>query len=347
MDEPNDDQEPSETPTNGPERESENSQNPREIYSISQIMDNPQLFHLFMTEIDQRVSKRLDEKRQRKRTWFFRILGLSLTSMAIVATLLAAYGEDWFGITFHNIKSAIRGEAPPSVAYDIKVGTLNFDIMRKSQGEDFNDREEKATVERILRLFADAPGSEEVLNANRDKLKYAAETLMRRFLRTNRIELVAKIDDQAEKLLQDNDNVLQTMVGGLGRALLADPGAPRSWTDNDGTMKETYRLFRKYARKAEEKEELVAFVVVHELLLRYLEDLQPQDFKGLIKAVRELNENNAGRFKRIINGLVRESDGSDNRSSRTISDTVKKFICEYKGRIPFLSDIAKDLKLEC
>ena len=347
MDGPNDNQEPNETPTNRPERESENSQNPRETYSISQIIDNPQLFHLFMTEIDHRVSTRLDEEHQRNRTSLFRFLGLSLTSIAIVVSLLVAFGEGWFGITFHNIKSAIRGEASRSVGHDIKVGTLNFDIMRESQGEDFNDKEEKATVDRILQLFAEAPGSGEVLDANQDKLKYAAETMMRRLLQTNRTELVVEIDKKAEQLLQDNDDVLQTMVGGLGRALLADPGAPHSWTQNGGTMNETYRLFQKYARKAEEKEELVAFVVVHELLLRYREDLQPQDIKGLIEAARNLNENNAARFKGIINGLVRGSTGRDNRPSKTISDMVKKFICDYKGRIPSLSGLAEDLKLKC
>ena len=115
-----------------------------------------------------------------------------------------------------------------------------------------------------------------------------------------------------------------TMVQGQGARLLDAAGAPRSWLDAAGPMRETYDTYRQYANRISAvgyPEVYVAF----ELLLRYMEERPQRELAALFEDADNLNDQDTERFIRFM--ILMAEDPRQRLSERT-----REFICEFRSR---------------
>ena len=83
------------------------------------------------------------------------------------------------------------------------------------------------------------------------KLVFAIDTAVKNFAAANRLDLVARLEGIAPDLFLNSATVIQTMLQVSGFTLLADAGAPTSWTDTTGSRSKIYKNYQAYADRAE------------------------------------------------------------------------------------------------
>ncbi len=164
---------------------------------------------------------------------------------------------------------------------------------------------------------------------------------MQNFVAAGRLDFAIRIERLAPDLFLKRANIVATMVHAFGLTLLADAGAPDSWTEDTGSRNETYRNYRKYADKAE----LIGYpetYLLFEMLLGHIEGRPAEVISNLIEETDSLSEEDAELFVQIMTSLaVGKMTTEPTAKSKRVASRVGAFLCEYKEKGQLLGKISK------
>ena len=292
------------------------------------ILDNPQVFALLRSTIDDRVDVGIRERNGSLRNWFIGIL--------IVLTA-------WASFTLHNYVDEAVTSAVEKVAADdrfnSKIAALNFRVLKLDLSDGFTNEEAESIILSIQSLTS--KGDEQRL----EKLAFALDTAVRNFVVAGRLDLAIGIERLAPDLFLKRANIVATMVQAFGFTLLADAGAPDSWTDA-GSKNETYKNYRKYANRAE----LIGYretYLLFEMLLGYIERRPAEVISNLIEETDSLSEEDADHFIKVMTSLAVEEMTTEPAKSKRVASRVGAFLCEYKEKGQLLGVVSKMMELQC
>lgn len=329
------------------------------------ILNNEQVFQLFMSTIDDRVSTRLRERSEGNRTWLVAFVA-ALVAIAVGAGTLTAYilelntqnaafeavdranaaiearASALEADLVRKLENAMREELATSVIairFDSQIAALNFRVQRLDLAEGFSTEEAKSILTEITTLYSQQPDAE-----SRNKLTFAIETAAKNFAQINRPEFVLQLEDIAPDLFQISGAVSQVMIQLLGNRLLADGGAPRSWLEAEGSMRKTYEDYRRYADRANDTgyPELYS---AYEMLIRSVGERPSDEIIHLIEDTDSLNEADTNNFLQLMATLA--TGDSDIPGARRIAERVQNFLCQYIEQSDLLSTVSDVAQLQC
>ena len=315
------------------------------------ILDNPQVFGLFLDSVDKRIDENI--KQRTTRSW-----NLILAVLAVTATLLTGL----FGIFYGEIMEVFERTARETalgvaeteslllrsgvedrlqdLQFETELTRLNFLVLSLDAADAFSDREAETILESIEMLYRNATD-----NTDRRKLEFAVETAAKNFASGNRIDYLEDLEEIAPNLLRESDVALQAMTLVLGYRLLSDVGAPRTWIDKEESMWETYQKYREYSGRARHSG-YPELYLVFEMIIRHLEERNRDEISNLILESDELNSTDSNAFVTIMesmtSGVADELPGSDRLAKRT-----RDFLCAYEGVGGLLMVVARRVELNC
>lgn len=311
------------------------------------LLDNPQVFGLFLDSVDKRISENIRQNTRNNRNSV-------LAALAIVATFLTGISGFFFGEIIQIFKQTSETAARRVVQeetsrinqeviklqFDTQVSALNFEVLSLDLADGFSQSEADSIITRIRSLNELSPDIQ-----SRKKLAFAVETAAANFAAANRIDFVAQLEAATPQLLFESDVALQAMILVLGHRLISDAGAPRSWLDDDGSMNETYQRYRSYADRATNAG-FPELYLLFELLLRYLEKRPQEEIENLIVDTNHLNALDSEEFVRIMSSLA-ISGKDDLPGSERLAARTTKFLCDYHERGGLLDNVYRDTQISC
>lgn len=295
---------------------------PSEPYESS-TQDSRQVFDLLRYTLDHTIDERANAAvRERNKSFIAWLLGI-LTVLAVVVTAGA-------GFTLKLYVEATANEAVAEsfedVRFETEVAALNFRLLSLDDAIGFTTEEAEAIIREIGSLVA--RGGEQGLS----KLEFAFDTAVANFASAKRLDLVLRLKEKAPSLFQNSDVVVQTMLQAQGFALLADAGAPNSWMETTGSLRETYNSYREYADRARISG-FPELYLLYEMLLRHVEDQDGSEekVKKLIDDSDSLNEADAEQFIKVMVALATEQTVIDSTAeSKRVAAHVADFLCKYE-----------------
>ena len=311
------------------------------------LLDNPQVFGLFLDSVDKRISENIRQRTRDNRNSV-------LAALAIVATVLMGISGFFFGEIVQIFEersetAALRvvqeetsrvNQKVEELKFDTQVSALNFEVLSLDLADEFSPSEADSIITRIRSLNGLSPAVQ-----SRKKLAFAVETAVKNFAAANRIDYVEQLEAATPQLLLQSDVALQAMIQVLGHRLISDAGAPRSWLDDDGSMKETYQRYRSYADRATNAG-FPELYLVYELLLRYLEKRPEEELENLVVDTDHLNDLDSKAFVRLMSSLATSREdglpGSERLAART-----SKFLCDFRERGELLAAVYRDTEVSC
>ena len=344
------------------------------------ILNNPQVFALFMSAISENVTDKIRQRNESLRNHLIGILSaviIAITAggglvmeyiaeravrtavdnnlkIAVQTAVIPAVEQAVGAAVDRAVDAAVKDEVGPAVQrvvqptvekavdavrFDSAIAALNFRVLSMDLDEGFTQEEAESVIQEIRLLY-----SQEEDIQRREKLRFSIITSVTNFAAANRFDLVVELESVAPDLIPNNSTVISAIVQMQAFTLLADAGAPRSWMDSSGFLREIYRSYRKYVDKAN-----VAgypeLYLVHEMLLRYIEEVPKKEIDGLIEEAEALNEQDAEGFIEIMTSLATGTATTefDVRSQR-VSLRVKKFLCEFGERGNLLLEVSKNVR---
>ena len=314
---------------------SDDASTPTSKSTGSTILDNPQVYALLMSTIDERVAAGVRERNVSLRNW---LIG-SLTIAVIILTAGGAITLRYF------VDEAVRGtvgNAVDAVRFNSEVAELNFRVLNLDLSEGFTSEEAESIIWAIESLIPKKQDAQRL-----GKLAFAVDTAVQNFAEANRLDLVTRLEDVASDLLLNSTIVIPTMLQANGFMLLADAGAPTSWTDTTGSRSEAYKSYRKYLDRAEHAG-YPELYLLFEILLGYLEGRSAGVINNLIEDTDSLSDEDAEHFAQVITALAtgamtRES----NAASKRVASRVTAFLCEYGERGVLLRNVSQQPQLQC
>lgn len=179
------------------------------------------------------------------------------------------------------------------------------------------------------------------------KLTNIIDTAVKNFAAADRLDFVIRLEHIAPDLFLSSHIVTQTMLQAIGSILLADVGAPKSWTDMTGPKREIYKTYRTYADRAELTGYLPLYLV-YEVLLSYIERRSADIIGNLIKDIDSLMGKDVEYFVEVMTSLA-SSGGTiePTRQSDRIVTRVTEFLCEYKEQSNLLRKVSQQAALQC
>ena len=311
------------------------------------ILDNPQIFGLFLDSVDKRIDENI--KQRTTRSW-----NLVLAVLAVTATLLTGLFGFFYGEIMEVFEKAAEETARDvaeaeslqiksrvqDLQFETELTGLNFQVLRLDMADGFSDREAEAILERIEALYRST-----IDETGRRKLAFAVESAAKNFAAANRIDYLESLEEIAPHLLLESDVALQAMTLVLGYRLLSDAGAPRTWIDKDGSMWETYQKYRDYSDRVRHSG-YPELYLVFEMIIGHLEGRNRDEVINLIGDSDELSSADSDAFVTIMEslsiGVSDELPGSDRLAKRT-----RDFLCVYEGAGGLLMIVALRAQLEC
>ena len=320
----------------------------------SVLLDNPQLYNLLMSAIDDRVSARVREKNEVLRKWLIGVL-------TIVVTLIAAGGaltlrsfvddavEEGLGSAVQTavnetVEPAVE-EALSAVKFDTAVVDLNFRAMKLDDAESFTAKEAEFLIRKIEELVLESQDDESL-----GKLAFAVETVSNNFAQANRLDFVVRIEEIVPSMFLDNEAIVPTMVALTAYRLLGDAGAPNSWKDPDGLRRETYESYRKYSKGAEAAG-YPELTLLFELLLGFVEGRSVDTIENLIRDIDSLNAVDTDNFQFVMlmfaTGAYETGMTESTVESSRVASHVTEFLCQHGRQREVLQRVSEAANLEC
>ena len=253
--------------------------------------------------------------------------------ITVLVLIITTYGGTWFAAIAKNIGEIAIEEVARSVQFDTRVANLNFRVMSLDLDDQFSNEDAESIIAEIQSLYSQASDAE-----NRAKLIFAVETATKNFGQANRVDFMTQIESTASDLFRNSDFLLQVMIQATGQRLLADPGAPRSWIDDGGAMRDVHALYQKYISRAMDAGHN-ALYFAYELLLHHLEGWSKKDLTDLIEGMDELKSDDA---ENIVSIMVPLADGSfttNSAESRMVASRAQDSLCEFRQQGKLLGAI--------
>ena len=304
--------------------------------SAKNVLDNQQVFQLFMDAIDKRVGTQLQVR-------FDSLRNLLIGSLGILVIIATAIGGVFFTYVVANITEKAAGEAVAGAVgearFESRVSALNFRVLSIDIAEGFSNEDAEAITSEIRSLYSQQSDTE-----SRDKLRFAVETAAKNYAQIDRPEFVFQLEEIAPDVFQTSGTVSQVMIQLLGNRLLADAGAPRSWTSTEGLMRKTYENYRRYAERASANG-YPELYLAYEMLLRSVERGSKDEIGHLIEDLSRLSSADADNFNRLMMNLL--AGDLDIRGSERISGRIRDFLCQFKEQNILLSTVSETVELEC
>ena len=333
------------------------------------ILDNEQVFQLFMSAIDERVVTRLRERSERNRIWVAGLVA-AIATLAAAGVTIATYvfdlqtkvtvfearavATDSITRVAETTKAAIEEDVARQVVaavqkelkttfadtqFNSQLAALNFRVLSIDLAEGIRKEESESITSEIEALYSQQPDTE-----SRNKLRFAVETAAKNFVQIDRPELVFRLEMVAPEIFENSGDISQAMIQLLGNRLLADVDAPGSWKSDEGFMTETHKSYRRFAERAKN----TGFPELHlayEMLLRFVERGSREQILNLIEDTRSLSSLDAEHFETLMVRLAKGEvgiTGSDRVATRT-----KEFLCRYRDESELLFDVSETVELQC
>ena len=289
----------------------------------STLLDNPIVYDLIISKIDEQVSKRLRERNRNFRNWIIGILTIIVAIIPAVGVTALQYMMD------KAVTSAVE-EGWDDIRFDSKVASLDIKVVKVDNSDSFTREEADMIIEEIDSLVSKSEENEQQLR----KLEFAIGTAMKNFAAVDRLEFVLRLEDIIPDSLLNSGTVIQTILLVSAYRLLADPLAPDSWTtDPTGSRSENYSRYRAYANRAKFSG-YPELDLLYEMLLSYVENGKVTEIDQLIRDADKLEEEDAENFVNTMtifaNGTMPKYPGKDR-----VVDRVIDFLCTYgeQGKI--------------
>ena len=316
----------------------------------SDLLENQRLYKLFISKISEKVNKDIRKRNADFRAWLIGILTLVVFSFAASGTVvLRGYVDDAVAPAVKEavdlaVKEAVDlavKEATDALQFDLEIASLNFRMVNLDRSESFTSEEAESIIEDINSLVS--RGAKEKLR----KLEFATNTAVESFAAADRLDLVLRLQDIAPDLFQNSGTITQTLLQASGFMLLADAGAPNSWTDTTGSRSGIYKIYRTYADRAE----LAGYrglYLLHEVLLGYIEGRSAEEIGNLIADIDSLDEADSEHFVLVMTPLASgEVTKELTAQSRRVVSRVTAFLCEYKEQSYLLQIVFQQAALRC
>ena len=300
----------------------------------STILDNPQIYALLMSTIDERVAAGI---RKRNEGLWSRYIGV-VTIAVFVFTAVGATTLRYF------VDDAVRetvGSAVDAVRFDSGIAELNFRVLSLDNSKGFTQEEAESIIWAIGSLTSEEPDPRKL-----EKLGSAVDTATSNFVAANRLDLVWRLERIVPDRLMRSGTVTGAVLPAIGYTLLADAGAPTSWTKT-GSRTEMYKNYRKYVDRAEPAG-YPEFYLLFEILLGYIEERPAGVIDNLIQDTDSLSDPDAMSFIDLMTRFATEGFTTErNAASKRVADIVKKFLCEYGERGELLRHLSEQAEIRC
>ena len=300
------------------------------------ILDNEQVFQLFMAAVDERVSSRLQARFDVFRNWLSIIIAVLVVVIPTVGGFFYSYVVE--DITREAAQEAVD-RAIGEARFDSQASALNFRVLSIDIAEAFSKEDAEAIISAIGSLYSQHPNAE-----SRDKLKFAIETAAKNFAQANRPDFIYRLEGIAPEVFQTSGAISEVMTQLLGNRLLADVGTPNSWTKPESPMGKTYENYRRYADIANLNGYPEVYLA-YEMLMRSIDEGDSvNQIISLIEDTNRLNEQDTLAFDNLMTSLLvgdSGAAGAERAASRT-----KDFFCRFEDQSTRLRTISRDTELD-
>ena len=306
--------------------------------NVKSILDNEQVFQLFMAAVDERVTTRLQARFDVFRNW----LSVVLTLLAVV---IPAVGGFVYSYVVENItKEAAREAVDRAIGdarFDSQTSALNFRVLSIDVADAFSNEDAEVIMSEIASLYSQHADTE-----SRDRLRFAVETAAKNFAQANRPDFVSRLEGIAPEVFQTSANatVSQIMTQILGNRLLAHAGAPRSWADAESPMRNVYVNYQRHAARAYETG-YPELYLAYELLLAFVEERPRDEISNLIRDTATLNDQDSENFVNLITSLA--AGDLDIAGSERVARRTGEFLCQFGDKSVLLTEISRNADLQC
>ena len=316
----------------------------------STILDNPQVYALLISTINERVNAGVRKRNNSLRNW-------SIGILTIVVIILTAGGRVYVDSMVREtvapavkeaVAPAVEKAVAPAVAkagdairFDSELAALNFRLLGLDPSEGFTPKEAEEIIWAIQSLAS--KGDERGLR----NLAFAMDTAVKNFVEADRLDLAMRLETIAPDLFLSSATIIPTMIQASGFTLLGDAGAPTSWTDAAGSRRELYETYRTYARRAE----LTGYpelYLLYEMLLGHVEGRPEETIRNLIEDADGLSEQDAEHFVWVMIHLASEGVTMESTAeSKRVASRVAEFLCEYREQSELLREVSQYAKPRC
>lgn len=329
----------------------------------SGVLENPQVYDLLVSKINDRVNEGIRKRNESLRNWLIGIFTLVVISVAaggppilrgyvgdavapaVEKAVAHAVGEAVAPAVGEAVTSAV-GEAVTSaeefrdaIRFDLEVTALNLRMLNLDLSEAFSEEDARSIITEIQSLVSN--GTEQ----RRGKLASAVDTAVKNFAAADRLDLVIELEDIVPDLFQNSSIITQTMLQASGFTLLADAGAPNSWTDTTGSRSDIHKKYRKYANRAEFAG-YPELYLLYEVLLGYIERRSAEEIENLIADIDSLGEEDSVIFVQMMTSLASEEIVmKPTAQSKRVASWVTAFLCEYKEKGRLLQIVFQQLPI--
>lgn len=308
----------------------------------STILDNPQVYALLISAINERVNASIRKRNNSLRNWGIGILGI------VVIILTAGGGVYVDAVVDKAMAPAVEKAVAPAVAkagdairFDSELAALNFRLLNLDRSESFTDEEAEEIIRTIQSLAS--KGDEKGFR----NLAFAMDTAVKNFAAAERLDLAMRLETIAPDLFLSSATIIPIMTHASGFKLLADAGAPTSWTDAAGSRSELYESYRRYANKAEFAG-YPELYLLYEMLLNHVEKRPEETIRNLIADADSLNKIDAEGFVGAMLHLVSEGVTMESTpKSKRAANWVAGFLCKYQGQSERLREVSQEAQPQC
>ena len=352
--------------------EDESGKTPAKSTGIG-LLDNPQLYKLFVSVIDKRVNVEIRSRNENIRNW---IIGVGVVLAGFAGLGVFAVNQFVSGAVNEKVNNAFEETVPHTVdqtvtsavdkalkafeldlnaiKIDAEIMDLNFYMLRFDSLDAFPTREAESIIQRIESLVQSVV-SGKVPPQELGKLAYAVDTAVKNFAAAERLDLAKQVLDIVTQVdghenltskFLNSDIVVQTMVMANGISLLGDAGAPSSWTEAAGLQGQAYRDYKSYVERARNigYPELYLFF---EILLGYTQQQNEEIITRLIDDVNDLNTEDTRNFASLMFSFAaNQTKNEPDAASTRAAERVTRFLCEYGDRSDLLQGIMAQVILE-
>lgn len=316
----------------------------------SAVLDNQRVYDLLISKINDQVNENVQKKFGNARNWILGILTIIvLISIEGIPFILKNHVDDAVkhsveeSVNFsvkEAVDSAIK-ETEDAIRFDLEVTSLNIRVLNLDRSERFNSGEAQSIIQTIKSLVSE--GGEKRL----PEFAGMIDTAVKNFAEAGQLNFVSQLQNIAPDLFLNSDIIIQTMLQANGFILLADAGAPTSWTDLKGSRRESYTTYRRYMNRAESAGHPELYLL-YEMLLGYIEERSKDEINELIKNTGDLDIEDAEQFVRIMTALARgETVRTPTANSKRAASRVTEFLCRYKDQGKLLHEISQRAELQC
>lgn len=303
--------------------------------SSNTILNNPQLFSLFTSMVNQQVSEQLEKRFVSIRNWLIGTLSVvAIFGAGVVTIAMEHFAEEAVAAELEPTLEEARLALVQSLL-ESQIAALNLRVLSIDVKDSFREDDAHSIISEIQAIYSEHSDSE-----SRRKLKFAVETAAINFAAVDRPDLVVQLESIARDLLKSSDVIPQSMTLLLGRRLLDDALGPHSWMEPNGEMRETYDKFIQYSYRAKEvgfPEVRLAYVVP----LFHLEMRDREQILNLIEDIESLEDADKGGYISIV------IEALSQESPQRMAKRMELFLCDYWQESDVLSLIYDQTIIQC